>query len=65
MKKTPPNGVTGPNNLAFPIPINSLVLKRYKEPENNRIPTKKQINENRIDAFFAREKVDKKSSAKV
>jgi len=65
IKQNPPSGVTGPNHPNPSNPINERTLNRYREPENNKIPIVKAINETRIEAFLALEKVDKNNSAKV
>lgn len=46
MKHNPPKGVIGPSMLLIPdIPLMSIVLNRYSEPENNKIPAEKNQKE--------------------
>ena len=42
MKQIPPIGVIGPI-IVLLIPIKSPIAKRYKDPENKRIPHIKQL----------------------
>ncbi len=45
----PPKGVIGPKIAGFPKPVTSLILRTYKDPEKNKIPTIKAIKETLIE----------------
>lgn len=65
MKHNPPKGVIGPRIPKFCMPISWRTLSRYNDPENNKIPNTKAIKETRIEAFFARENVERNNKARV
>ena len=65
IKHTPPIGVIGPITDRFSSPSKFLVLSRYSDPENRRIPRVNMMKDTRIDWLFALENVDKKSRANV
>ena len=49
IKHKPPIGVIGPITDMFSNPSKFLVLNRYRDPENSRIPTVNMINDTLMD----------------